>query len=482
MKKEGSMTVYACLMLAVLLPLVLASLKSVQIASARVQIASATDQGMYSLFSQYEPQILEWYDLFLMDGGYGTGELRQDQWYESVRRDTAHILKPEEDTKLLGKSLHDIEIKGGGISGYLLATDMECSPVRNQILDSMKEDIGLMGIKKLVESYRKEEVVSKEQKKKKYDLEKEKSEEKYEEERKKANEKKTNNDAAQVASDFVNPIDTIRSIQKQGILSLVIPEEREVSEGKIKYETYSQRSAESGMNIIKKTERSATDRFLIAEYLKEKCDYFTNVSPDFDLKYHLEYIVHGRNSDVENLKGTIKKLLLIREASNLMFLLTDQAKRAEAEAAAFSIAGALLIPVSQPVITKLLQLCWAFGESILDVRELLDGGKISLIKDSESWQLDLSALAEVLTRGESLRHSSKNGKSYQEYLAFLLTMQDQNIVIERFADIIEYRMRTEGKKPDFRMDNCVTAMEVELDCEIYGEYHATVRRGYDYQQ
>ncbi len=59
-------------------------------------------------------------------------------------------------------------------------------------------------------------------------------------------------------------------------------------------------------------------------------------------------------------------------------------------AMALTIASALAIPVASGIISAALIGCWAFAESVLDVRELLDGGKVALVKtDGSSWQLSL---------------------------------------------------------------------------------------------
>ena len=39
---------------------------------------------------------------------------------------------------------------------------------------------------------------------------------------------------------------------------------------------------------------------------------------------------------------------------------------------------------------------WSFAEAIVDVRTLLSGGNIPIIKNSESWTLEFSQIADFL--------------------------------------------------------------------------------------
>ena len=67
-------------------------------------------------------------------------------------------------------------------------------------------------------------------------------------------------------------------------------------------------------------------------------------------------------------------------------------------AMAAAIAAAFLIPPAVVVIEGALILCWAFAESILDVRELFAGGKVPLTKNASNWQLSLQGLPALVDK------------------------------------------------------------------------------------
>ena len=78
------------------------------------------------------------------------------------------------------------------------------------------------------------------------------------------------------------------------------------------------------------------------------------------MDYEIEYILSGKDRDRDNLEQTIGKLLLIREGMNLIYLMQDSAKKAEAESLAIALVGFTgmygVIKVTQVLILAI----WAF--------------------------------------------------------------------------------------------------------------------------
>ena len=55
------------------------------------------------------------------------------------------------------------------------------------------------------------------------------------------------------------------------------------------------------------------------------------------LSYQLEYAVAGKDTDMENLKSVVMRLLAVREAANLTFLLSDPSSQAQIQEMALTI-------------------------------------------------------------------------------------------------------------------------------------------------
>ena len=79
MKQKGSMTVAMSILLLVLLSLITVSIQSSRIACARTQAVNSMDTGLYSLFSEYDRELLERYHLFFLDTSYRTGTVQISQ-------------------------------------------------------------------------------------------------------------------------------------------------------------------------------------------------------------------------------------------------------------------------------------------------------------------------------------------------------------------------------------------------------------------
>lgn len=100
-----------------------------------------------------------------------------------------------------------------------------------------------------------------------------------------------------------------------GILELVIPGGGGVSDSKTdKGALVTGRRLQQGMpmpdGIVK--DESYTGQLLFQQYLMNKLGNYREPSKG-GLRYQIEYILAGKDNDVDNLKETAKKLLLVRE-------------------------------------------------------------------------------------------------------------------------------------------------------------------------
>ena len=115
----------------------------------------------------------------------------------------------------------------------------------------------------------------------------------------------------------------------------------------------------------------------------------------------MEYILAGRQSDRENLEAVANKLVLLRFVPNYLYLQTNSTRQAEARAAAGTLCTLLAVPAVTEAAAQGILLAWAYGESVMDVRTLLNGKKIAVVKDDASWQLSLSGLMKLGTEEDT---------------------------------------------------------------------------------
>lgn len=488
-KERGSITLFLALILSLLLSLVCTSIESVRMASARTQILNSMDIGLYSVFGQYDRKLLEEYDLFALDGSMGGGQLNLAKICDNLES----YMKP-----VLKQNSQKLELHQSGLTGYRLLTD-ECGEVfYQQIVQYMQETLGSQGVQLLLNK-----MSDRERKTEEADLKAKQAEtggsiDRYDSEMNQASQK--SRQAAQEAENRQqqegqistqpaptqpqadNPISIIKRIMKMGILELVLPPGREISTRTVSKDTMvSGRQLQQGMEMPDgvTADSSYTSGVLFQQYLMNHLGNYTDPSKE-SLAYQMEYIFGGRDNDIDNLKSVASKLLFIREGVNFACLMADNVKRTEAQALAAAIASGFLVPPAAVVIESALLLCWAFAESVLDVRELFAGGKIPLVKTSADWQISLSNLSSLMEGLDSMRKNNEHGLSYEDYLQVLILPVSKEKKVMRAMDMIEDAIRKKGRA-NFYMDSWVVALEAFAEVKANRKKEFQVIRKYCYE-
>ena len=238
-----------------------------------------------------------------------------------------------------------------------------------------------------------------------------------------------------------NPMDVVEQMKKSSILQLVT-QEAEVSNKTIDpTHLVSNRSLHQGNYHVVETSPlllgdirafRAKDALLFRLYLEEYFPCFVNTRGNHCLDYEMEYLVVGKSSDRENLQGVVNQLLGMREVANLTFLKTNAAKQEIVLAAATAMATATLSPELIPVYKAGIMAAWAYAEAVSDVRLLLDGQRVSMVKTQEQWHTDLNGLSQAQ---DGVKQSV--GLDYQDYLQVLLWSKTDETLAYRAMDLME---------------------------------------------
>ena len=177
------------------------------------------------------------------------------------------------------------------------------------------------------------------------------------------------------------------------------------------------------------------------------------------LKYEMEYLLAGKKSDRENLKDAVNRVVTLRGAMNLLFLLNSPGKKAEADGLAAAVSAGI-VP-AQMVLSFFILTLWAFGEAVLDTKILLAGGKIPFWKTEETWKTSLSGLLDQSFLRETGENSG-DGRTYTEYLGCLMFLMDRKTRNFRMMDLIQWNIRT--GQADFSVADC--AYQIEIEAEV----------------
>lgn len=247
----------------------------------------------------------------------------------------------------------------------------------------------------------------------------------------------------------------VKNLLGNGLLSLVSENPSKLSE----MEFYPEQPYEETLQGYVYSEEEWMEQLLINEYLLNRFGNLLEPAQEKVLSYELEYILAGNGTDRENLEEVAEKLLLLRTGMNLIYLLGNEEKRAEAEALAVLLVGF----TGMHGIIKVTQLCilmvWAQAEGLADVRDLFAGCRVPLTKSDMSWKLSLSGLMSLNASNLPFQTEKTDGLEYKDYLRLLLVKEDRGIRNGRTMDLIEGVVK---KKYDegFSLDECVTELVI----------------------
>lgn len=195
------------------------------------------------------------------------------------------------------------------------------------------------------------------------------------------------------------------------------------------------------------------DRYIIS-YI-EDCFSFYGGSDKKDnaLLYEVEYLISGKNSDIDNLKRVANYILLLRFINNYIFTGKDTQMKTHINTMASAITGVMGMPQTMKAVQVLIRMAISYGESLLELHTLFSGGEVPLIKDETTWNLTLKTMAEQLRNKQIVKKGKKN-ISYKDYLKlFLLTKGNSRTVCYRMMDIMQENIAS--KEPGFLMENCL---------------------------
>lgn len=487
-KVRGSMTVFAALSIMLVASFLFVLLEAAHQQQLRRVAQMNTSLVVESVFSNYCSPLWEKYQILALDNGM----TEEQEPFVSWEYYAADLSKESLSQRgfMRGTNHLRMDTKGAEFVAYRMLTDEDGRAYIKTISDYMRNTIGQQAIEKLAAEYQQlsgmdisdkpddtalagaDNAIAEARR-----LEEEKAK-KAEEERKKAQEaakkakatkkadkkaeKKAGTEAGERAIEPAeNPLEIIKDLWHQGTLSLVLKDAKAVSNMKEDWsDAVSKREKYTGIGL-EPIQTDATDTLLFTEYLLDHFACYTSGEAAGTLAYELEYLLCGNEKDQSNLSETVQWLLAVREAANLAYLATDASKQELANSVALSLAGVTANPGIIYAVKCGLLAAWALAESVLDVRALLSGDKIAIIKNSAQWTSDLLHLGSVFASFGTATNC-QNGLSYQRYLGFLLMMQAQKVSY-RAMNIQEHVIRSKEGFEDFCMDHLVIDAEIAMN-------------------
>ena len=464
MKKRASayLTVYLALILGVLVSLSLALIEGVRLSTAQLEMVLASDIAGDCALAEYHRELFRRFNILAIDSSYGNTVYGRARLKERLEYYFSENLSVAFGDKLHGigvyKDFLGIQLQNVTLTGLTVLSDEKGAVFREQAVEALKDDLGITNVQEIVKWLDTVE---------KYQLDTRDIEaEKREIDEKIASYQGKEIDVGEEeieVLDFEDPTVTVENRKKAGIVKLTIGE-KELSGKKLNQSVLVAQRIKDGRALkgdyIVKARNAASDiaeRVAFVEYLMRYLGCFLQQSEGSALDYELEYVIVGKDADADNLKGVLHRLLAMREAANATYLFADKEKSGQAETAALAVSVVLLVPELKDAFKTAFLLGWAYGESVYDLRTLLDGGRIPLIKDKNTWHYSLTNILEDAWDDFVNGHVEKDkgeGLDYQDYLKILLLLSREEDVTMRAMNMVEADIRqTEGNRA-FRLDGC----------------------------
>lgn len=187
-------------------------------------------------------------------------------------------------------------------------------------------------------------------------------------------------------------------------------------------------------------------------YAGDKDSYFRN---------EWEYVIKGSPDDSENLSSVKRTVFLMRNALNLVSIYKDPKMMQIVIGAAETITPGPLGLATQFIIAE----AWALMETREDMKTLLDGGRVPILKSADEWQTGLGGVLDSDKFREKLDDESKklldenraelgnsvsignrvsailDGLSYDDHLMIMILTMDERVRLLRIMDIVQINMK-----------------------------------------
>lgn len=462
--KKGSITVFLSLSLAGVMLFTFLLLDLSRLAGQREKADAISEIAAMSVFADYNRYLWDTYGILAVDASYGTGSGADFAVMESGMRRYLEINGLSPDVK--GRELYELTTKECKVEKYGFLTDQNGRAFLKQAAIQQSYGLASQAVSRIVDtndSVQKDSEISmnvdemlaagNDAIKESENQETSDGEEPQED---------VDPETARKAEKAQNQMKDITDWMDSGVLSQVLPSSEPVSDKEIDMtNAVSKRTLSCGNNGTV-PELTAAERALFSDYEKNHFSCYRNDLGHDGLKYEWEYVICGKDSDKKNLSATVKRLIGIREVENLISIRNDPYKMEQAEILAAGIAGIVgNLLIEQPVKWGLIA-SWAYMESVLDVRLLLSGGKVPLVKSRADWTTndleELSGFFDVNRKAKDTGH----GIDYEGYLLTMSALQTEKTLGLRSLDIMENSLKLHKHYENAALDQMIVSAEFEF--------------------
>lgn len=469
----GYMTVFLTLVMTVLLSLCLTLIEGARSNAVRLESYVAASISLESVMAEYHRELAKQFNIFAIEDSYGTATASLSNTenhlagYLDKNFDSSDFLL----SSFLYRDFMSISASKSEVEGVSYLSDEDGGVFRRRAYEAMKDDCGVTLLSELQDyvTYIEENELEERDLSLEIDSLKEEIKDVDFPEYSGPYSLITENRSFSKNNPMIlyHMVEDVGSLSdKQIDLSGIFSERKKrglINEGNLKLENTD--------NI-----QATLERFVFDEYLLRYMGSYRNEDESDALRYQIEYILSGNASDTDNLIGVVGRILGIRFVADFMYLVGDEEKCRIAEAMATVISVVTYTEGFIDIYKALILLIWAQMEAEADVRCLMAGSRVEMIKTKENWRTDLGQLFDPKdTSGD------ETGLSYQDYLRIFLLMTNEKVLTARAMDMVEADIRETPGNKDFRIDACIDEIAVYIETRSKFGYTTPIhlRRKYE---
>ena len=336
---QAQMTVMTSLMILILMTFAAAILESASLQTSKNIRRADVERSVESVFAEYQKELLEEYDIFGLDGSYETGSYTEDRVLDRMT--------------VFGAIAGENQIEA-----IRFLSDNEGQEFADQVCRYLENLYGIDMIQDLIGR----EDEAKEQEEKAIDFQK----------REEENEKKMDEVLASGGSleesgegsegEIENPLGVLQKLKHRVLTEIVLPRDRVISQKSVEgMAGVSGRTRQEGKGNLPSVEANASEKLYMIAYIPDHFKSYTKAEDDRPLEYEQEYLIGGKQNDMENLQIVLNKIRRFRMASNFLYLQTDETKKAEAKVLAGIVSALLGNPGLTEVVAQGVLMAWAYG-------------------------------------------------------------------------------------------------------------------------
>ena len=478
MKKEGYITVYLSLTVAVMLSFIVTLIEGIRVQTIRFQTECVMDMGITSIFAEYNRELLKQYGLLAIDTSYGFADADDERTKSHLLQYMNMNFTAPGQTRLPNyKDLTAIHADNADLSRISYLSDNEGEILKYQILKYMKEKTGLSYAEEILSAVSFEDA---DEKYRELEDKKDSSHGQIDEILEELNAQRTEEEE-EISID--NPADYVEGMKKSILLELAVKDSGSILRNKVTLSDYiSHRGYEEGCGLWSNQNPpdGAVNYLLFQQYLFDKCGWYGDLKNNSALGYQLEYILYGNDNDFDNLDDFAAQLFKVRYVINAAYLFGCSAKVNEAGTLAAAVTAGIGSPQLMEAVKITILFAWCYAETIQDLRIVFDGKGVAEYKSDSTWNIPLSELL-MFTASLDSYHAVENGKTYKDYLAGFLFVKKEKTVRMRLMDIMEMDIRRSAGNQYFQMDTCIYQLMAEVNVSSKYGYGYSIARDYSYE-